>query len=93
MFHQRRRTIQTNEERDEMLANKNRSKRGGNGHSNSLAMPIAPDHLDDELNVEDLIAEQLQSSGKLKLLRENELKDALEVLVIYIIITHKRERV
>jgi hypothetical protein len=80
MFHQRRRTVT---EGDNAGGGNGGSKKKSSSKSSSsaLALPIAPD-MDDELNVEDLVAEQLQSSDKkLRLLKEQDLQLMLEVLL------------
>lgn len=73
LFHQRRRAVEDGDRAKP--ANASRSRPGG---SNPLAVPVAPDL--DDLKVEDLIADQLNNSdSKLRLLKESELKDALDV--------------
>lgn len=74
LFHQRRRVAEDGDRAKP--ANAQRSRPGG---SNPLAVPVAPDSGDD-LKIEDLVAEQLLNSDrKLRLLKESELKDALDV--------------
>jgi double-strand break repair protein MRE11 len=74
LFHQRRRT---SDDSDRNRAN-GTSRSRGSGANNPLALPVAPDI--DDLKVEDLIADHLHSSDKkLRLLKEADLKDALDV--------------
>jgi hypothetical protein len=73
LFHQRRRApVEGDRNRS------NTTSRSRSGGSNALALPVAPDA--DEMKVEDLVADQLNASDRpLILLKESELKDALDV--------------
>jgi hypothetical protein len=85
MFHQRRRTVTEGDNAGGGASgSKKKSSSKSSSSSSALALPIAPD-MDDELNVEDLVAEQLQSSDKkLRLLKEQDLQLMLEVSISFL---------